>query len=298
MAQQPTITPNQLTDFLLRNPRATLAYSNKRTIHIHLLPPGPDAQPLDLEPIRDANKVIHPAQPIRPLWLLQRRGHTYSDYTACQNEPIRLGTQIQPRNAPWVGTAGAPCAWPGPDKATRWGFLTNWHVAHGGIGSDRHPIHQPTDAQGIIGYRDEFAQPTPAGVNTIDACLVDCFVQGKHTIAWSILGEDTFSPEPRNATVGQGAFKTGRTTGLTEGACVAVGASARVDYGDFTAVFQDQDVFEGTRQLFGDAGDSGSMILCACNRGPMSLLFAGSGRTTLGNPIRHVIAALNLSFAP
>jgi len=298
MAQQPTITPNALTKFLLQNPRATLTYTNNGTIHIHLLPPDEDASPLRTHDLPDQPVSIHPAAPIRPLWLLQRRGHTYSDYTACQNEPIRLGTQIQPRNAPWLGTAGAPCAWPGPDKATKWGFLTNWHIAHGGIGSDRHPIHQPTDAQGIIGYRDEFAQPTPAGVNTVDACLVDCFVQGKHTIAWSILGQDTFSPEPRNATVGQAAFKTGRTTGLTEGACVAVGASARVDYGDFTAVFQDQDVYETPNAHFAAPGDSGSMILCACNRGPMSLLFAGGGRQTIGNPIRHVIEALSLSFKP
>jgi len=113
-------------------------------------------------------------------------------------------------------------------------------------------------------------------------------VGGEHTIDWQILLIGELNPIITPAVVGNTYIKAGRTTGLTEAKCTAIGASVRVGYGDFDAFFVDQDVFENSDQPFSAAGDSGSCIICTCNGGPSSLLFAGGGNQTIGNPMAAV----------
>jgi len=298
MSRPAPILENDLTRFLQANPHVTLAHMNGPILHIHIDSSTPINQALALGTFTGIEMIVHAAQPIRPLWLLTRRPRSASPHTACQDEPISLGCQIQPQGAAWVGTAGAPCAWSADDKSTHWGILSNWHVMHGGLGQHGLTQHQPDDTRPAIAHLDDWVQPESVGPNLCDAAIADALIDGKHTIAWHILGQPRFSPMPVDATAGQAVYKSGRTTGPTRGVCTAIGASSRVDYGNFTALFQDQDVFEGAGSLFSAAGDSGSMILAGDDHQPTALLFAGGGKLTLGNPIRHVIEALSLSFSP
>jgi len=215
---------------------------------------------------------------------------------ACQNEPVHLGTQIQPKGANWLGTAGAPVHWLREGRH-HYGILSNWHVMYVGPGPDLgRSQHQPTVVRAPIAHLTHHSGPDPTRPNLVDAAIADAIVQGYHTIALKILGIGQPAPTPRDAAVGNDAVKSGRTTGITSGACTATGAAVRVGYGDFDAIFQDQDIYQPHGPPFSAPGDSGSLILHAPSAAPMSLLFAGGGNITVGNPIRHVIAALAIDF--
>ncbi len=95
----------------------------------------------------------------------------------------------------------------------------------------------------------------------------------------------------REAELGMRVKKSGRTTGLTEGRITAVDAVVEVDYGGKTAVFRQQIVADAMSK----GGDSGSLVLDEKNRA-VGLLFAGSTRTTLMNPIGTVLKLLDLSL--
>ena len=214
----------------------------------------------------------------------------------CQDEPIYLGTQIQPSSANWVGTAGAPVKWLDSARVPHWGILSNWHVLADGDPRVGRTCHQPTTARRSIGTLAEWSGPDPAGESLIDAALADALVDGRHTIDNEIIGLGDIGPTPIDARVGLAVAKSGRTTGVTYAECTAVGASVRVGYGDFTAILADQDIFESSSGTFSAAGDSGSIIVEPVDNRPCSLLFAGGGNLTIGNAIRHVIAAFNLVF--
>lgn len=86
--------------------------------------------------------------------------------------------------------------------------------------------------------------------------------------------------------------KSGRTTGLTTGKILAIGASVNVNMGEKeTATFDDQFVTTPMSK----PGDSGSMILDIENN-VVGLLFAGSDKATICNRIRNVIKQLEIEF--
>lgn len=90
-----------------------------------------------------------------------------------------------------------------------------------------------------------------------------------------------------DAEVGMAVTKSGRTSGVTSGEVVALGATLEVGLGgDKTARFADQIVTTPLAQ----PGDSGSLVLDEGNRA-VGLLFAGSDKATLCNPI-HVVCSL------
>jgi len=214
----------------------------------------------------------------------------------CQNEPISLGTQIQPHGANWLGTAGAPVSFLDADNRICWGILSNWHVlADGGMQIGR-TAHQPDTTKPAIGRLARWAQPLPDEDNLIDAALADCLIDGNHTIADTILGVGIIGPQPRDATIDLEVIKSGRTTGVTLGTCIGTAAAVSVSYGTFTARFIDQDIFAADSGSFSAPGDSGSAILDRANWSLTSLLFAGSDTITVGNPIRHVTQAMSLLF--
>lgn len=214
----------------------------------------------------------------------------------CQDEPIKLGTQIQPEDANWLGTAGAPVKWLGSDGIPHWGILSNWHVLADGDERTGRTCHQPTAQRAAIGRLALWSGPHRDSETLIDAALANCLIDGRHTISRSILGLGDLGTSPLDASVGLPVTKSGRTTGVTRGQCTAVGASVRVGYGDFDAVLTDQDIYAADSGEFSAAGDSGSLIVTRETNRPVSLLFAGGGGLTIGNPFRHVVAAFNLVF--
>lgn len=92
------------------------------------------------------------------------------------------------------------------------------------------------------------------------------------------------------AEVGMAVKKSGRTTGVTYGEVMALGATMHVGLGgDAVARFVDQIVTTPLAQ----PGDSGSLVLGPGNRA-VGLLFAGSDKSTLCNRISAVCEALDV----
>jgi hypothetical protein len=214
----------------------------------------------------------------------------------CQNEPVQLGTQIQPGGQGWVGTAGAPVHWSDAPDNHAYGFLTNWHVMPGGYLPQGHPAHQPTDFYPPLGFLQRWSQVQESTPNLVDCAIANAYYDGHHTISPQLLEVGPLSPDLVDARPGLEVAKSGRTTGLTQGTCLATGVAVNVDYGDFIATFANQDIFEAHSGDFSAAGDSGSLIFCQANRCPVALLFAGNGAITVGNPMRFVVDTLDVDF--
>ncbi len=89
-------------------------------------------------------------------------------------------------------------------------------------------------------------------------------------------------------------YKVGRTTGYTEGNVTNLAFVGSITYPDGTAVFSDQMVVKATSDNvgpFSDDGDSGSGVLSDRHE-LVGLLFAGSPKRTLVNPIDSVVSEL------
>ncbi len=89
---------------------------------------------------------FHTHEPIKPLITYDILSPAANDNQDCQNEPIQLGTQIQPSLANWLGTAGAPVRWLDQHEQPHWGILSNWHVMAAGHEKIDRAIHQPNAA--------------------------------------------------------------------------------------------------------------------------------------------------------
>ena len=87
--------------------------------------------------------------------------------------------------------------------------------------------------------------------------------------------------------IGLAVQKYGRTTQLTQSTVTAINATVLIRYDVGTARFVNQVVVGGA---FSDSGDSGSLIMTTTGNNPVALLFAGSGSSTIGNPISAVLA--------
>lgn len=93
------------------------------------------------------------------------------------------------------------------------------------------------------------------------------------------------------ADIGMRTRKSGRTTGLTSGRVSAIDGVVQVDYDGTSAVFRQQIVSD----MISRGGDSGSLIVDGQNRA-VGLLFAGSDRATILNPIEAVLHLLDLEL--
>jgi hypothetical protein len=102
---------------------------------------------------------------------------------------------------------------------------------------------------------------------------------------------------PDDISLHEPVWKVGRTTGLTEGHIIAVGAQVRVDYSSLG--------FTGATALLSDVimtspmcayGDSGSLLMDADERA-VGLLFGGTTAVTLYNAMPGVLADLRLRLA-
>ncbi len=121
-------------------------------------------------------------------------------------------------------------------------------------------------------------------------------------------GVSSTAGKGENATLQLRVAKSGRTTGLTCGRVSAIDLDVAVDYYRdcaetrpyFTKTFTNQIAVSGDR--FGDAGDSGSLIVDTANAEPIGLFFAGgidaSGVSHgIANPAPEVLSALGTQMA-
>ena len=287
--------------FLRANPDASIAYVDPLTpeptiiAHTHSCAPQThahtfkDGTTFNIKWVTDSQPKIQIAEPLQ----LQSQ----SPFQACQNAPIKLGCQIQPYRKNWVGTAGAPIKFVDAVGQTHWGFITNAHVSGTPSTKKDAQIHQPTDSRPPIGTTITYAYPAPNLTNTLDVALVDAKIDGHHKIDWAILPDITPATQWTNASPNARVQKSGRSTGLTEAQCRATGVAARINYGNAIYTFADLDLFEAPTP-FSQPGDSGSLILRKESLMPVSLLFAGSARTTLAIPIRNIAKQFKISFKP
>lgn len=134
--------------------------------------------------------------------------------------------------------------------------------------------------------------------NTVDAAIAE--VVGSRTRSdGSILEIGPISASPATARVGQKVKKSGRSSGLTRGTVAATDVTVDVLYSGArtkTARFVKQIRIDA--RGFSNGGDSGALIVEDRSSAPraVGLLFAGSGTSTVANPIGLALSALNVKL--
>jgi len=210
-----------------------------------------------------------------------------------------------------AGTLGALVQDVGPANSLPL-ILSNNHVlANVNAGSQGDFILQPGPADGgqasnpnhVIGALDRYVQISFAQPNYVDCAVarVSAANSVRPDMMYMRQGQLAFfrcGTQPVPAVVGQTVGKSGRTTGLTVGRIVAVGATIQVNMGGGrVAVFRNQIEVVGLQGFFSQPGDSGSLVWTwSPTRDPVGLLFAGGGGSTFANPIGSVLSALNVAL--
>lgn len=182
-------------------------------------------------------------------------------------------------------------------------ILSNSHVlARSGAGSVGDDISQP----GLIdnGCR---VPPVVADLtawaalgSNVDAAIAELRT-GAMDATGSILGIGTISNIVRAPSVGLNVLKSGRTTGVTNGAIGSINTNVSVQYQQrcgigkkFVVSYTNQVVINSS--TFSAGGDSGSLIVTNdSSKNPVALLYAGSSSTTIGNPVGEVLTKLSTS---
>ena len=95
----------------------------------------------------------------------------------------------------------------------------------------------------------------------------------------------------KDAQLGMVVEKSGRTTGYNKGKVDVVEATIKVHYGNFRSAVFNHQVITG---LMSKGGDSGSVI--TSGKKAVGLLFAGSERSSVFNPMGLVLDALNVDI--
>jgi len=294
-AQRPT--PHDLAMALLRHPHANLmiADHNDQPPTIHIYTHNQNLLRVSGDPlITRYSYHIHNGQIFRPRILAAEDWPEHENPQSCQDEPIRLGCQIQPSHALWIGTAGLPVRARDHKGRYRYCILTNYHVAEGRHEFLCDALHQPTIDYPPIGRPIAGTRPRPGLINATDAAIADTLIDGYHTISDHLLFFHYPPGKPDHPRQDLLVCKIGRTTGLTYGRITATGAAVRIWYPDGDCIFEDQIIIEGDDEPFSAPGDSGSGILTHPDLRPIGLLFAGNDSLTVANPIHAVSEALNL----
>lgn len=130
----------------------------------------------------------------------------------------------------------------------------------------------------------------PQAVNYVDAALA--IPNNQEDIENRIIDVGTIVgyEEP---ILGMAIAKSGRTTEFTVGNITMVHATVQVDYGSGKiAVLEDQ-ILSGYMSA---GGDSGSLMYSYESKKAVGLLFAGSSKVTIYNPIKRVLDALHVTI--
>ena len=183
--------------------------------------------------------------------------------------------------------------------------LSNNHVyANENNANIGDPVLQPGTYDGgmvpddSIGTLSAFVPISFTDVNVVDAAIA----------LSSIASLDNTTPPdgygaPKSTTadasIGMKVLKYGRTTGQTKGRVYAINVTVDVWYDSGVARFENQIVI--TPGTFSAGGDSGSLIVVDSKRTndhlkPVGLLFAGSSRYTIANPIEPVLDAFGVTI--
>lgn len=232
-------------------------------------------------------------------------------HTAKQTPPIQLGT-----SGGWRydlangyccgGTLGALIS-----KGGNQYILSNYHVFESDIvpgGNNRtattgDPVIQPGlidvgcsagNAQNVATLETHSSLP---GSN-VDASIAEV-IPGMVKADGSILEIGTLSASTVAAYVNQPVKKSGRTTKLTRSTVAALNMTVNVAYDNecaggaaFTKTFTGQIVINNLRSKFLNSGDSGSLMVEDVSTNPraVGLLYAGSSRYAIANPINQVLS--------
>lgn len=186
--------------------------------------------------------------------------------------------------------------------------LSNNHVLANS--NDAHlgdPILQPGPYDGGTNPADKIASlsrfipiqfapqiPLAQQNNIVDAAIAEGrFEELDRSIYWN--GHVHGWYRKKDVKIGTVVKKTGRTTNLTLGRILAVGATIDVGYGgNRVARFKDQIIT--TNMAAG--GDSGSLVLNADDNKAVGLLFAGSASVTIINQFENVRSLLRVDLWP
>lgn len=187
--------------------------------------------------------------------------------------------------------------------------LSNNHVAANNNQARRgDELLQPGSRDGGVVGRDAIGTLydfEPIGFCALSACPLNAIDAAIALTTADDLGTETpdggyGSPRtwPIDADIGMAVQKYGRTTGHTFGRISGIHATMDVGYRTGTARFEGQIVITGNG--FSAGGDSGSLIVTdgklLRDRRPVGLLFAGTGTTTLANPIGDVLSRFGVSI--
>ena len=240
-------------------------------------------------------------------------------HTARQSRPIQLGTSggsvVDLANGYCCsGTLGALVKdTAGPTQY----ILSNTHVFAGdSVPGGNGVVSEVGDAIGQPGLVDvscqdivadhvanlsDWAPLVPGGTSSVDAAIAEV-ISDKVDPTGRILEIGTISSQPAVAFAGQSVKKSGRTSGLTTGKVAGLNATVTVQYEDecggnaFTTTFTGQLLV--TPGKFLKSGDSGSLMVenKPANPRPVGLLYAGSPKVAVANPIQDVLAILGVTM--
>lgn len=245
-------------------------------------------------------------------------GGTTIDHKARQDRPISLGvsggsTTELANGYCCSGTLGALVQ----DASGVQYLLSNTHVlagdsvagGNGKVASVGDPVNQPgyIDIQcqdlsaDYVGNLSNWIPIVAGGTTTADAAIATV-VPGAVNPSGAILKIGTIAADPVAAYINQPVKKSGRTSGLTRGKIYLLNATISVSYENecagspFISTYENQILVSPGKFLKG--GDSGSLLVedVNTNPAPLGLLFAGSSRVAIANPIGDVLSALNVSM--
>ena len=163
------------------------------------------------------------------------------------------------------------------------------------------PIFQPGLLDGGRPNTDRIAALTKfIPFSSTSMNKVDCAI-AKAVTANMVSSSILFIGAPHGqavAAIDMVVHKFGRTTSYRVGRVTSINTDVSVQYETGTFTFSRQIIIQGLNgQQFSAAGDSGSLILERATNKAVGLLFAGSSTHTIGNHIREVLAALNVTLA-
>jgi len=240
-----------------------------------------------------------------------------TDHKAKQNPPIQLGTsggwRYDLANGYCCGGTLGSLIQIGSKKY----ILSNYHVLEADIvegGNARKaengdPVIQPglidvgcnaNNAQDVATLLTKSSLPD----NNVDAAVAE-IIPGMVDDTGAILEIGTLSAQTVDAFIGQEVKKSGRTTGLSRSDVNGLNATIRVTYDvecaggtAFTITFTGQIVIANKGSKFLAGGDSGSLMVedVDTNPGAVGLLFAGSRKDAIANPIDEVLSFLGASM--